>query len=150
VAVDLWISVAEKTEEEVGSGSLPEPVFYAKVFEACIELGDFDSAHRLARRAAWSVPAGSSGSSKLLALARWLARRQKIDEAMECIKQVRQTGNAVDLRTMKSLIVVCAQLGQVDLGKNGSVQYDGDGCKRASFWRHPGVAHSLMNLLAAS
>ena len=33
-----------------------------------------------------------------------LARRQKIDEAMECIKQVRRTGNAVDLRSMKPLI----------------------------------------------
>ena len=39
---------------------------------------------------------------KTAALTR-LARRQKIDEAMECIKQVRQTGNAVDLRTMKPL-----------------------------------------------
>ncbi|CAE7404342.1 unnamed protein product [Symbiodinium pilosum] len=107
VAVDRWI--AEGTSQ-------PDAKLHADVFEACVQLGDFDSAHRLARHTAWRVPEGAKGPSQVLALARWLARRQDMEAAEKCMQQVRQTGHAVDLRTMKSMIIVCARVGRMDLG----------------------------------
>mmetsp|Transcript_55015 Transcript_55015/g.103074 ORF Transcript_55015/g.103074 Transcript_55015/m.103074 type:complete len:503 (-) Transcript_55015:250-1758(-) len=111
LAVDHWICLAATAE------AFAEPQLYARVFEACVQAGDFDSAHRLAKQAAWTVPAGPRGASNVLALARWLARRQNLEAAEQCLKQVREAGAAVDLRTMKSIIVVCAQLGRMDMGR---------------------------------
>ncbi|CAJ1435540.1 unnamed protein product [Effrenium voratum] len=91
------------------SQALPEGL-YAEAFEACVRDGDFESASRLAR-GEW-VPQGPKAHGQVLALVRWLARKHDLASAEKCLRNLRK----VDLRTRKSLILACAQSGNMDAG----------------------------------
>eukprot|EP00440_Ansanella_granifera_P016591 gb/GFBE01018024.1/.p1 GENE.gb/GFBE01018024.1/~~gb/GFBE01018024.1/.p1 ORF type:complete len:554 (+),score=106.56 gb/GFBE01018024.1/:1-1662(+) len=119
LAVDMWLAAAEEAGFEADASLLdgfPEPALYSAALEACARCKDFESAHRLACRAAFFAPPGHAGQASLLSLARWLARRHDLASARQCVEAVQRSGGKVDRRTLKALIVVCAQGGNMEMG----------------------------------
>eukprot|EP00930_Biecheleria_cincta_P001213 TRINITY_DN102370_c0_g1_i1.p1 TRINITY_DN102370_c0_g1~~TRINITY_DN102370_c0_g1_i1.p1 ORF type:complete len:549 (+),score=113.73 TRINITY_DN102370_c0_g1_i1:253-1899(+) len=117
LAVDLWMEVAAAASQNpcaAEQGSMPQPELYAAALEACAECNDFDSAYRLASSADWSSSTSSvPGQAAHLALARWLARRQDLANANNCVETVRRCGGHVDVRTLRTLCVACARAGEL-------------------------------------
>lgn len=118
LAVDMWMEAAAAASQNPHAddqGNVPQPELYTAALEACAECNDFDSAYRLASSADWPT-SGSSvpGQSAHLALARWLARRQDLSNANNCVETVRRSGGHVDVRTLRTLCVACARAGELD------------------------------------
>eukprot|EP00933_Yihiella_yeosuensis_P017341 TRINITY_DN14503_c0_g1_i1.p1 TRINITY_DN14503_c0_g1~~TRINITY_DN14503_c0_g1_i1.p1 ORF type:complete len:544 (+),score=112.14 TRINITY_DN14503_c0_g1_i1:238-1869(+) len=108
IAVDMWISSANAVGASEG---LPEADLYSAAFEAAVTCGDFESAIRLATRANWQSPLAVPGQIAFLSLARWLARRQDVARAGQCINAVLSAGGQIDLPTLRSLVIACARCG---------------------------------------
>lgn len=112
LAVDLWqAQFALQTEGGFDSNTsvLPAAELYSAALEVCVGFGDFESALRLAKSANWHAPATNMGQAALLALSRWLARRQDLRPARECIRAVQRTGSVVDLSTFRALLKAAAR-----------------------------------------
>lgn len=108
LAVELW-----RREEEESSEDTEE--LYSAALEACVGTGDFEAATRLARGAEWRSPRNLPGQQALLALARWLARRQDVALARLCVSSVRSAGGTPDLATLRGLLTAsarCADMAQ--------------------------------------
>mmetsp|Transcript_69239 Transcript_69239/g.122490 ORF Transcript_69239/g.122490 Transcript_69239/m.122490 type:complete len:519 (-) Transcript_69239:65-1621(-) len=82
--------------------------------EACDDFNNFESAFQLARskvqRPGQTVP----GQAAHLALARWLARRQDLASANNCVESVLRSGGSVDLQTLRTLIIANARSGNME------------------------------------
>lgn len=115
LAVDLWLNRCTEAGREPSSEPTPEPELYTAVLEGCAAIGDFETASRVARSAAWRAPQDSyPGQQSMLALSRWLARRRAVSPALECYESVRRaTGawsgdrGAPDLTTHKAVLKAC-------------------------------------------
>lgn len=111
LAVDLWCH----EQRAAASGSPAEldvhasEELYTAALEACVSAGDLDAASRLARDAAWRSPQSHAGQQALLALARWLARRQDLVPARSCVAAVRAVGGRMDLPTLRALVAAAAR-----------------------------------------
>lgn len=118
LAVDLWMEAAAAASQNPLSdeqGNVPQPELYTAALEACAECNDFDSAYRLASSADWPTsPSSVPGQAAHLALARWLARRQDLANANNCVETVRRSGGHVDVRTLRTLCVASARAGEMD------------------------------------
>lgn len=109
LAVDLWEMRCAELDLDLADGddSTPPPAaeLYGASLEACARAGDFESAARAASSTGWKVPACRHGQAAFLALARWYARRQDVNQALVCYEAVRSiTGNA-DLPTHRAVLV---------------------------------------------
>jgi len=120
LAVDLWLARAKAAlfDCEAEHVQLPEAELFVTALEACVRCGDYESACRLVRHAGWRAPSSCQGQAALLSLARWLAKRHDLVSASRCVNAVQQGGGSLDLRTLKSLIVVCAQTGHMEQGED--------------------------------
>jgi pentatricopeptide repeat protein len=115
LAVDLWLDRCTEAGRQPSSEPTPEPELYTAVLEGCAAIGDFETASRVARSAAWRAPQDSyPGQQAMLALSRWLARRRAVSPALECYESVRRaTGawsgdrGAPDLTTHKAVLKAC-------------------------------------------
>jgi len=54
------------------------------------------------------------GQNAHLALARWLARRQDLASASNCVESVRRSGGSVDIQTLRTLIIANARSGNME------------------------------------
>lgn len=120
LAVDLWMTAAAAAASQNPhadeQGIVPQPELYTAALEACAECHDFDSAYRLASSAEWPTsPSSVPGQAAHLALARWLARRQDLAAANNCVDTVRRSGGHVDVRTLRTLCVASARAGELDM-----------------------------------
>lgn len=113
LAADLWsqrhpVEPAEELKElqrpAVSRAAIPEPELYTAVLEVCARCMDFEAAAKVAARAGWRSPASPAGRRAMLALARWLARRQQSAQAWECYEEVRRQGHGADLTTHKAIL----------------------------------------------
>lgn len=119
LAVGLWMQAAAAISRLPAAdqqGSMPRLELYIVALEACVKCKDFACAYRLASSAGWPTLAGSvSGQAALLALARWLARRQELANANKCLEVVRRSGGHADIRTLCALCVATARGGELEV-----------------------------------
>mmetsp|Transcript_33690 Transcript_33690/g.65246 ORF Transcript_33690/g.65246 Transcript_33690/m.65246 type:complete len:679 (-) Transcript_33690:124-2160(-) len=112
LAVDLWQAQSEMQSEcglDSSASVLPAAELYSAALEVCVGFGDFESALRLTKSACWHAPATSMGQAAFLALSRWLARRQDLHSAQECIRAAQRTGSVVDLATFRAVLKAAAR-----------------------------------------
>jgi len=112
LAVDLWHAHSALCMEgafDCSTGAFPAAELYSTALEVCVGYGDFESALRLSKSTNWHAPATNMGQAAILALSRWLARRQDLRPARECIKAVQRTGSMVDLRTFRAVLNAAAR-----------------------------------------
>jgi len=102
LAVDFWLEADDDFDEDELT---PETDLYGAVLEVCIRCSDFDSATRTAESTAWRVPDCAPGRNAMLALVRWLARRQNFRQAWECYQAVRRAGGDADLATHRAVLL---------------------------------------------
>lgn len=114
LAADVWERQWEEIVLEPGDFSESAMELYGAALEACARCGDFDTALRVASDSDWRVPPCRFSQAALLALARWLARRQDIDRALECYEAVRRArSGAADLATHRVLVVAIVRSGNM-------------------------------------
>lgn len=116
LAVDLWCSHAGSLVSEA-PGVLPEPELYGVALEACARSSDFDSAARLVSVTNYCAPPSGAGQVAMLALARWLARRQGVTLARKCTAAVREAGGQVDFLTLRAMLASSARSGDMTQAK---------------------------------
>eukprot|EP00929_Paragymnodinium_shiwhaense_P012458 TRINITY_DN11966_c0_g1_i2.p1 TRINITY_DN11966_c0_g1~~TRINITY_DN11966_c0_g1_i2.p1 ORF type:complete len:681 (+),score=158.79 TRINITY_DN11966_c0_g1_i2:249-2291(+) len=105
LAAALW---RERCSDHGDNALVAEPQVYAALLEACAVCGDFETAAKAAESVAWAAPQSVSGQQAMLALARWLARRQGVGPAMQCYAAVRDARDgAVDLPTHRTVLKTC-------------------------------------------
>lgn len=102
LAVDFWLEADDDVEEEELTA---ETDLYGAVLEVCVRCSDFDSATRTAESTAWRVPDCSPGRHAMLALVRWLARRQNFRQAWECYQAVCRAGGESDSATHRAVLL---------------------------------------------
>jgi len=102
LAVDFWLEADDDFDEEELTA---ETDLYGSVLEVCIRCSDFDSATRTAESTAWRVPDCAPGRHAMIALVRWLARRQNFRQAWECYQAVRSAGGDADLATHRAVLL---------------------------------------------
>jgi pentatricopeptide repeat protein len=102
LAVDFWLEADDDFDEDELTA---ETDLYGAVLEVCVRCSDFDSATRTAESTAWRVPDCAPGRHAMLALVRWLARRQNFRQAWECYQAVRRAGGDPDLATHRAVLL---------------------------------------------
>lgn len=102
LAVDFWLEADDDFDEDELTA---ETDLYGAVLEVCVRCSDFDSATRTAESTAWRVPDCAPGQHAMLALVRWLARRQNFRQAWECYQAVRGAGGHPDLATHRAVLL---------------------------------------------
>jgi len=102
LAVDFWLEADDDVDEEELTA---ETDLYSAVLEVCVRCSDFDSAIRTAESTAWRVPDCAPGRHAMIALVRWLARRQNFRQAWECYQAVRRAGGEADLATHRAVLL---------------------------------------------
>jgi len=102
LAVDFWLEADDDFDEDELTA---ETDLYGAVLEVCVRCSDFDSATRTAESTAWRVPDCAPGRHAMIALVRWLARRQNFRQAWECYQAVRRAGGDADLATHRAVLL---------------------------------------------
>lgn len=119
LAVDLWEShcVELGLDPADGDGSEPPPAaeLYGAALEACARAGDFETAAHAASSTGWRAPLCRHGQAAFLALARWYARRQDVEQALVCYQAVREITGSADLTTHRAILY--ASVRSADMAK---------------------------------
>lgn len=104
LAADFWLQWHEEALANACAVAVPEPELYAATLEVCARCMDFEAASRVASRVGWRSPSSFVGRRAMLALVRWLARRQEFSQAWSCYQDVRSQGHSADLATHKAVL----------------------------------------------
>lgn len=108
LAVDLWqgqCTALQVSPSDLSTSEESLQELYCAALVVSSSSGDLESAVRAARSAKWHAPSSQRGQDTLMSIARWLARRQELESALQCYNSVLGTGGLVDLLTRKALII---------------------------------------------